>query len=66
MSIIIEGKKKQIGLALSGGRFRAAVFASSVKANLKRLNSAEMDVLPRHAGALLNHRLRNYTPELLS
>ncbi len=43
-----------------------AVFASSIKTNLKRLNSAEMTVLDRHAGALLTHRLENYTPELLN
>ncbi|MCW8920897.1 MAG: patatin-like phospholipase family protein [Sedimenticola sp.] len=43
-----------------------AVFASSIKTNLKRLNSAEMNVLTRHAGALLMHRLENYTPELLN
>ncbi|MDF1530600.1 MAG: patatin-like phospholipase family protein, partial [Sedimenticola sp.] len=43
-----------------------AVFASSIKTNLKRLNSAEINVLTRHAGALLMHRLENYTPELLN
>jgi NTE family protein len=43
-----------------------AVFASSIKTHLKRLNVAEMNVLTRHASALLMHRLENYTPELLN
>ncbi|MBN8441532.1 MAG: patatin-like phospholipase family protein [Thauera sp.] len=42
-----------------------AAFASAIGTNLKRLGSAEMDVLIRHAGALLVHRLQTYAPELL-
>jgi NTE family protein len=42
-----------------------SVFASSVGTNLKRLNDAEVDVLCRHSGALLESRLRSYAPELL-
>ncbi|MHB1374635.1 MAG: patatin-like phospholipase family protein [Thauera sp.] len=42
-----------------------AVFASSVGTNLKKLARAELDVLTRHAGALLSHRLQTYMPELL-
>lgn len=42
-----------------------AAFASAIRTHLKRLSGAEMEVLRRHAGALLEHRLRTYTPELL-
>lgn len=42
-----------------------AAFSSAIGTNLKRLSVAEMTVLKRHAGALLRHRLRTYTPELL-
>lgn len=43
-----------------------AAFASAIRTNLKKLSGAEMDVLTRHAGALLEHRLQTYTPELLA
>lgn len=43
-----------------------AAFASAIRTHLKKLSSAEMDVLTRHAGALLEHRLQMYTPELLA
>jgi NTE family protein len=43
-----------------------AAFASAIKTDLRRLGKAEMDVLTRHAGALLSHRLQTYTPELLA
>jgi NTE family protein len=42
-----------------------AAHASSIGTNLKRLAAAEIDVLTRHGGALLEHRLRTYMPELL-
>lgn len=41
-----------------------AVFASSIKTNLKKLDAAEMDVLGRHAGGLLESRIGLYLPEL--
>ena len=44
----------------------AAAFASAIGTNLKKLGRAEMDVLARHAGALLLHRLHTYAPELLA
>lgn len=43
-----------------------AAFASAIGTNLKRLGGAEMDVLARHAGALLTHRLQTYAPEVLA
>lgn len=43
-----------------------AAFASAIRTNLKRLAQAEIDVLTRHAGALLECRLQTYTPELLA
>jgi len=42
-----------------------ADFASAIKTNLKKLKSAELDVLLRHAGALLEHRINTYAPELV-
>jgi NTE family protein len=42
-----------------------AVFASNVSTNLKKLGSAEMTVLTRHAGELLEHRINTYAPEIL-
>jgi NTE family protein len=51
----------ELGQALDGD----AAFASAIKTDLRRLGSAEITVLVRHAGALLDHRLRTYTPELL-
>lgn len=41
-----------------------AAFASAIGTNLKKLKEAEFEVLRRHGGALLEHRLRTYTPEL--
>jgi NTE family protein len=41
-------------------------FASAISTNLKKLSSAEMTVLTRHAGALLDHRLKTYADELLT
>lgn len=41
-----------------------AVFASSIRTNLKKLDTAEMDVLMRHAGGLLDSRIGLYVPEL--
>lgn len=43
-----------------------ASFASAIGTNLKKLNAAEMDVLTRHSGALLNHRMATYANELLT
>jgi NTE family protein len=51
----------QLGQVNSGD----AEFASAIRTNLKKLNDAEVDVLTRHSGALLEHRLRTYTPELV-
>ena len=42
-----------------------ASLASAVGTNLKRLSAAEMAVLTRHGGALVEARLRAYAPELL-
>ena len=41
-------------------------FASSIGTNLKRLSPAELNVLSRHGGALLESRLQRYAPELLT
>jgi len=43
-----------------------AAYAASIATNLKRLSVAEIDVLTRHGGALVEHRLRTYMPELLA
>lgn len=43
-----------------------AAFASTIRTNLQRLGKAEIEVLGRHAGALLGHRLQTYVPELLA
>jgi NTE family protein len=43
-----------------------AVFASSIGTNLSKLNPAEINVLTRHSGALIDHRFQTYAPELLS
>lgn len=43
-----------------------AVFASSIKTNLKKLNKAELDVLGRHGGGLLTSRINLYAPELIA
>ena len=42
-----------------------AIFASSIRTNLKKLSDPELDVLLGHAGALLEHRIRSYAPELI-
>jgi NTE family protein len=42
-----------------------ADFASAIDTNLKALKPSELSVLKRHGGALLEHRLRKYLPELL-
>jgi NTE family protein len=41
-----------------------ATFAAAISTDLRRLNDAEMDVLARHGGSLLEARLRRYAPEL--
>ncbi|MDP2171423.1 MAG: patatin-like phospholipase family protein [Rhodocyclaceae bacterium] len=41
-------------------------FASAIGTNLKKLSAAEMLVLTRHSGALLEHRLATYANELLT
>lgn len=51
----------EIGEAREGD----AAFASAIGTNLKKLSAREMDVLQRHAGALLTHRLHTYVPELI-
>lgn len=43
-----------------------AAFASRVSTNLKELDEAEMTVLSRHGGGLLEARLRRYAPELVA
>lgn len=43
-----------------------AEFASSIETNLKALKAAELHALVRHGGALAEHRLRTYLPELVS
>lgn len=42
-----------------------AVFASSISTNLKRLKDAELAVLKRHGGALVEARIRMHAPELV-
>ncbi|MFK7886715.1 MAG: patatin-like phospholipase family protein [Gammaproteobacteria bacterium] len=42
-----------------------ATFASNVGTNLKKLSDDEMMVLGRHGGALVEHRMREYAPEML-
>jgi NTE family protein len=54
-----------IDSAIGQARDGDAAFSSAIKTDLRRLGAAEMDVLQRHAGALLAHRLQAYTPELL-
>jgi NTE family protein len=51
----------KIGEAQSGD----SIFASAIGTNLKKLNNAEMEVLIRHGGALIDHRIREYAPELI-
>ncbi len=41
-----------------------AAFASSISTNLAKLNDAEMSVLTRHGGGLVEARIRRYAPEL--
>ncbi|WP_412479599.1 patatin-like phospholipase family protein [Azonexus sp. IMCC34839] len=41
-----------------------AAFASAISTNLKRLSDAEMNVLMRHGGALLEARINRYAREL--
>lgn len=43
-----------------------AVFASAIGTNLKALSDAERKVLARHAGALVESRIKWYAPELLA
>jgi NTE family protein len=43
-----------------------AVFASSIKTNLKALDRAELDVLGRHSAGLLASRIGLYVPELIA
>jgi len=43
-----------------------AVFASSISTNLKKLDTAELGVLGRHAGGLLASRIELYVPELIA
>ena len=42
-----------------------ATFASLVATNLKKLSDAEMTVLIRHGGALVEARIRRFAPELV-
>ena len=41
-----------------------AVFASSIKTHLKKLNAAELGVLSRHAAGLLSKRIKDHLKEL--
>lgn len=43
-----------------------AVFASSIKTHLKKLETAELNVLGRHAAGLLTSRIERYLPELIA
>lgn len=43
-----------------------ADFSSLVGTNLKKLSNAQITTLMRHGGALVEARIRRYTPELLS
>lgn len=52
----------QIGQAQDGD----ADFASTIDTNLKALKPTELTTLMRHGGALAEHRLRTYAPELVS
>lgn len=52
----------QIGQVQDGD----ADFASAIDTNLKALKPAELTTLIRHGGALAEHRLRTYAPELVS
>lgn len=54
-----------IDSALGEARPGDAAFASTIRTHLKKLSQPELDVLVRHAGALLNDRLARYVPELL-
>lgn len=42
-----------------------ATFASSIETNLKALKPSELAVLKRHGGALVEHRIKTYLPELV-
>jgi NTE family protein len=43
-----------------------AMFSSLIRTNLKKLSDAEMTVLMRHGGALVEARVNRYAPELVS
>ena len=43
-----------------------AAFASSIRTNLKKLSDPEIDVLTRHGGALVEKRINDYAPELIT
>jgi NTE family protein len=43
-----------------------AAFASSIRTNLKKLSDPEIDVLKRHGGALVEKRIKDYAPELIT
>lgn len=42
-----------------------AAFASAIKTDLKRLSEVEISMLTRHAGGLVEARIRRYAPELM-
>lgn len=54
-----------IDSALGEAQSGDANFASAIKTNLKKLKKAELDLLTRHGGALIEHRIREYAPELI-
>jgi NTE family protein len=54
-----------IDSAIGQAQHGDAVFASLIRTHLKKLSREELEVLTRHAGALLEHRLTTYVPELL-
>jgi NTE family protein len=41
-----------------------SAFASAIRTNLKKLSEAEINVLTRHAGSLLEERIKKFAPEL--
>ena len=50
MTIRFDGRSRHLGLALSGGGFRAAAF-------LSKLRVEELAIPDRHAQSLLDHRI---------
>jgi NTE family protein len=43
-----------------------AAFASSIRTHLKKLSDPEIDVLMRHGASLVERRINDYAPELIT